>query len=197
MKIIRYLLWIFVLVAVLGLGWVYYNGANSPTQLQKISTKLGAPFSLLDHNGNTITDKDLIGKPFAMFFGFTNCPDVCPTTLQEFSTWYATLGEDGDNLNTYFVTVDPERDTVKFLSEYVSSFDKRITGITGPLDKVEAMLRSYKVYWKKVPLDDGDYTMDHTATIYLFDRTGKFAGTIAYGENEEVALQKLKRLIAR
>ncbi|MHB2166821.1 SCO family protein [Alsobacter sp. R-9] len=137
---------------------------------------VGGPFRLVDQNGTPVTEKVLEGKPSLVFFGFTHCPDVCPTALQEITMIYDALGPKGDGLKSFFVTVDPERDTADILKTYLSSFDSRIVGLTGDRAAVEAMLKSYRVFARKVPLDNGSYTMDHTALIYLMDKKGRFVG---------------------
>jgi len=142
-----------------------------------------------------VTDKDLAGKPYAMFFGFTYCPDVCPTTLWDVSQWLEALGPEADRLNFVYVSVDPERDTPEQMKSYLSAFNPRIIGLTGPRENVDKILAGYRVYAQRVELDSGDYTMDHTATIYLMDAEGRFAGTIAYQEKAENALTKLRKLI--
>jgi protein SCO1/2 len=154
----------------------------------------GAPFALVDQKGAPITEAAFRGQPSAVFFGFTHCPEVCPTTLFEMDGWLKKLGDDGKNLRAYFVSVDPERDTAPILDTYVSNISDRITGITGEPDKVNAMAKAFGIYSRKVDLEGGDYTMDHTASVILLGSDGAFAGTIAYGENPDVALDKLKRL---
>jgi protein SCO1/2 len=154
----------------------------------------GAPFALVDHKGAPITEATFRGQPSAVFFGFTHCPEVCPTTLFELDGWLKKLGDDGKNLRAYFVSVDPERDTAEVMNSYVSNVSDRITGITGEPDKVHAMAKAFGIYWRKVDLEGGDYTMDHTASVILLDGNGAFAGTIAYEENPDAALAKLKRL---
>lgn len=156
----------------------------------------GAAFALTDQKGAPITEAAFRGHPSVVFFGFTHCPEVCPTTLFELAGWLKTMGDSGKNLNAYFVTVDPERDTPEIINSYVSNFSDRITGITGDPDKVHAMAKSFGIYWKKVDTGDGDYTMDHTASVLLLNAKGEFAGTIAYGENADTAIAKLKRLAA-
>ena len=156
----------------------------------------GAPFTLVDQNGAPITEAAFRGQPSAIFFGFTHCPEVCPTTLFELDGWLKKLGDEGKNLRAYFVTVDPERDTAAIMDTYLSNVSDRITGITGEPDKVQAMAKAYGIYWRKVDLEGGDYTMDHTASVILLDGDGAFAGTIAYEENPDAALAKLKRLAA-
>jgi protein SCO1 len=168
----------------------------SPEQVTATATPLGAPFRLVSDEDRPITDADLRGKPTVLYFGFTFCPEVCPTTLAELSGLMKKLGPVADRLNCAFVTVDPERDTPKVMHEYVSAFDPRIRGLTGSTDEIAAVARSYGAYYKKVPLDGGGYTMDHTASVFLLDAKGGFVGTIAYGEDEASALAKLKRLVA-
>ena len=157
-------------------------------------TKMGDPFNLIDHNGNPITDAALNGNPSAVFFGFTHCPEVCPTTLYELATWLDELGEDANNIRSFFITIDPERDTPIVMKSYVENFTDRITGITGEPSDVLKLAKSWHIYWKKIPLDDEDYTMDHSASILLIDSDGQFKGTIAFGENPDVAVEKLRNL---
>ncbi|MEZ5812096.1 MAG: SCO family protein [Rhizobiaceae bacterium] len=155
----------------------------------------GAPFELVDQHGDRITEQALRGHPSVVFFGFTHCPEVCPTTLFELDGWLDTLGDEGAGLKAYFISVDPERDTPEVLNLYVSNVSDRITGITGPPDKIAAMTKAFGIYARRVDTGDGDYTMDHTASVILLDSAGAFFGTIAYGENTNTALAKLKRLI--
>ena len=157
-------------------------------------TKTGAPFHLTDHHGKPISEKALDGQPTAVFFGFTHCPEVCPTSLYELASLLKDLGDEGKNIGAFFFTLDPERDTPLVMKSYVENFTDRITGITGDPDRMAALAKAWHVYWKKVPLDDGDYTMDHTASIFLIDGSGRFKGTIAYGESPDTARAKLRRL---
>jgi len=158
---------------------------------------IGGAFTMVDHTGKPVSDQDFVGKPSVYFFGFTHCPDVCPTSLYDISTLMEDLGPEADKLNVSFVTVDPERDTAQVMSDYISPFDSRIVGLTGTPEQVSDMTKAFRVFSRKVNLEDGGYTMDHTATIYLMDAEGTFAGTIAYGEDTETALGKLRNLIAR
>ena len=174
----------------LAIGWAGYSWlAVAPG-----GKAFGAPFELTDQNGQTITEKALQGHPTAMFFGFTHCPEICPTTLFELDGWLKKLGPEGENIKAYFVTVDPERDSAIVLKTYVSNVSSRIVGVTGSPDKVAAMVKSFGVYARKVPTDDGSYTMDHTASVFLLNSAGDFHGTIAWGENPDNALEKLRRL---
>lgn len=154
----------------------------------------GAPFSLVDQNGQPITETAFRGQPSAVFFGFTSCPEVCPTTLFEMKGWLDKLGDEGKDVRAYFVTVDPERDTVEVMKNYVGNVSERITGITGEPEKVLAMVKSFGIFQRKVPLEGGDYTMDHTASVILLNSAGDFFGTIAYQENPDTALAKMRRL---
>jgi protein SCO1/2 len=197
MKSIRIVLWAAILVMVAVLGWLTFDMTQSKQQAS--SGPFGVPFTLVAQTGQPITEKAFTGKPTALFFGFTHCPEVCPTTLFELNGWLEKVDPDGSKLQAYFITVDPERDTPELLGQYVSNVSKRITGISGPPEKVLEMVKGYRVYYKKVPVDeakpDGDYTMDHTASVFLLDANGQFSGTIAYGENPENAVKKLENLI--
>jgi protein SCO1/2 len=135
---------------------------------------VGGPFNLVDQNGRPVSDQDMKGRPFLVFFGFTHCPDVCPTTLFDVSQTLHALGPDADRVGALFITVDPERDTSAVLKDYMSNFDPHLRGLTGDPAAVNAALKAYQVYAKKVPLEGGDYTMDHTAVVYLMDKDGRF-----------------------
>jgi protein SCO1/2 len=135
---------------------------------------VGGPFHLEDQNGKPVSDQDMKGRPFLVFFGFTHCPDICPTTLFDMSQVLGKLGPDADRTSALFITVDPERDTPAVLRDYLSNFDPHLRGLTGDQDAINAVVKAYRVYAKKVPLEGGDYTMDHTAAVYLMDKTGQF-----------------------
>ncbi len=196
MKNIRIALWGAVLVLLGVMGWLTMELTKSRDQM--VEEVYGVPFQLVAQNGQPITEKAFQGKPTALFFGFTHCPEVCPTTLFELNGWMEKIDPAGDKMQAYFFSVDPERDTPEILNQYVSNVSKRITGITGTPDKIADTLKGYRIYAKKVPVDEkdpnGDYTMDHTASVILLDAKGRFAGTIAYGENPDVAVQKLQNL---
>lgn len=161
---------------------------------QPPAPQIGGAFRLTDQDGRAVTDRDLLGKPTAIFFGFTYCPEVCPTTLAKLTRWLAALGPDADRLNVAFVSIDPDRDTPKQLRLYLSSFDRRIRGLTGSPQAVAAAARAYKVYYRKVPLPGGDYTMDHSAAIYLMDAKGRFVAPINYQMPDAAAFAQLQRL---
>ena len=196
MKTIRIIAWSLVVLLVGAVSFVWLNQGNQGLQ-QLAGAGIGGPFTLSRTDGTVFTEKDIAGKPYAIFFGFTNCPEVCPTTLYEASGWLEQLGSDADKIGIYFVTVDPERDTPELIAEYVSSFDKRIVGLTGTPDQIETIKKEYRVFSQKVDLEGGGYTIDHTASIYLMHGDGSFAGTIAWGEDGEIALKKIRNLISR
>jgi protein SCO1/2 len=135
---------------------------------------VGGPFHLVDQDGKPVSDAEMKGRPFLVFFGFTHCSDVCPTTLFDMSQMLHALGPDAGRIGVLFITVDPERDTSAVLKDYLSSFDPHLRGLTGDPAAVDAALKAYRVYAKKVPLKDGDYTIDHTAVVYLMDKNGRF-----------------------
>ncbi|WP_100959806.1 SCO family protein [Bosea sp. FBZP-16] len=143
---------------------------------QSLASSVGGPFALTTAEGKTLTDKDLRGAPFLVFFGFTHCPDICPTKLFEISEVLRAAGTKGEKLKALFVTVDPERDTAETMKSYLGSFDPRIIGLTGERAAIDAAVKAYRAYARKVPLKDGDYTMDHTALVYLMDKNGGFVG---------------------
>ena len=157
---------------------------------------IGGPFTLVDDNGAPVTENTLAGKPSAMYFGYTFCPEVCPTTLLDLSRWIQKLGPDADKLNYVFVSIDPQRDTPKLMYAYLSSFDKHIRGFTGTPEQIAKIAQEYRVYYKRVPTDDGGYVMDHSAIIYLMGADGKLVSVIAYQEDDAAALAKLNKLLA-
>ena len=157
---------------------------------------IGGPFKLASTTGGELSSADLKGKPYIVFFGFTRCPEVCPTTISDISTWLDALGPDGKEIKAVFISIDPERDTVASMKDYLSSFNDQIVGLTGTPDEIATVAREFRVYYAKHPLKDGDYTMDHSAVIYLMDRQGGLAGTLTYGDSKEDAVAKLRRLLA-
>jgi protein SCO1 len=175
---------------------VYAVSLLGPVHGTAATTQIGGPFTLVDDTGATVTEKNIAGKPYVMYFGYTFCPDVCPTTLLDLSRWIKKLGPDADRLNYVFVTVDPERDTVQSMHAYLSSFDKHIRGYTGTLAEIAQIARKYRVYYKKVPSENGGYTMDHSAVIYLMGPDGQLVTVIPYQENDTSAIAKLKNLAA-
>ncbi|MBB6483855.1 protein SCO1/2 [Rhizobium lusitanum] len=157
--------------------------------------QMGGPFNLIDDRGQPITEQTLKGHPSLIYFGYTHCPDVCPTTLFEMAGWFKTLGPEADRLKAYFFSVNPERDTAEVMHKYTGNFTDRITGITGDPAEMQKAVKAWRIYAKKVPSPGGDYTMDHTASVLLVDTSGNLRGLIAYGEDNGVALQKIRNLL--
>jgi protein SCO1 len=156
---------------------------------------IGGPFQLTDQNGHSFTDADLKGEPFLVFFGFTHCPDACPTTLLELSDVLDKLGGDADKVRVLFITIDPERDNASALKDYLSAFNSRLVGLTGDLSAVATVAKAYHVYFKKVPLDGGDYTMDHTAIVYLMNKDGRFVTPFSLKRSPQDAADDLRRFL--
>ena len=184
----------FGLVAVLVVG---IAAATAALLLQRQSpyrqSRIGGAFTMVDTGGRPVTDADLRGKPSALFFGYTSCPEVCPTTLTSLTNVLGRMGSSADRLNTIFVTVDPEQDTPDRLRDYLSSFDPHIRGLTGSQAQTDAMAEAYHVVHRRVPGRNGDYSIDHTATVFLLDDTGRIAGEINQGEDED----PIQRAIAK
>ena len=179
--------WIAALAAAaVWIGWDAYQGGKPA---------IGGPFALTDQDGRTVTSDSIKGKPTLIFFGFTRCPDVCPTSLFELSQVLGAMGPDADRINAYFVSVDPERDTPQSMKDYLSSFDPHLKGLVGTPEATEKIEKAYRVYAKKVPLKDGDYTMDHTALIYLMDKSGNFVSPFNIKRKPEEAAADLKRYL--
>ena len=155
----------------------------------------GMPFNLVDQRGRVVTDRELLGKPTAMFFGFTYCPEVCPMTLAAMTRWMKALGPDADRLNVVYVTIDPERDTPRQLATYLANFDHRIRGLTGTTAEIAKVAKEYGVYFQKVPLKGGGYTMDHSTAIYLLDAHGGYDSVITYQEPDNQAVSQLRALM--
>ena len=171
---------------------VMVTGRLSAPVAQQVAA-IGGPFKLVDHNGREVTEQDFKGRPFLVFFGFTHCPDVCPTALFEISEILRALGPDAERTRALFITVDPERDTPAVMKDYLSSFDPHLTGLTGDPAAMAAVAKAYRVYYKKVPLDQGGYTMDHTAIVYLMDKQGRFVSPFSLKRTTEAAAADLRK----
>jgi protein SCO1/2 len=169
------------------------SGLLSPSGAPRTAA-IGGPFRLTDQNGRMVTEQDLKGAPFLVFFGFTHCPEVCPTTLFEVSEILRKLGPDADRVRAVFITIDPDRDTSAALKDYLSSFDPRMLGLTGDPAEIAAVAKAYRVYYKKVPLEQ-DYTMDHTTIVYLMDKEGRFVSPFNLKRTTEAAAADLRRYL--
>jgi protein SCO1/2 len=195
---IRIALWaacalpLLALLAVAGLEFAQRTDGVGAYQ----ASGIGGPFKLASSSGGELSSDELKGAPFLVFFGYTHCPDICPETVSDVSTWLDALGPEGKEMKALFISIDPERDSVASLKDYLSSFSDRIIGLTGTPDEIAQVAKEYRVYYAKHPTKDGDYSMDHSAVIYLMDREGKLAGTLTYDEKREAAIAKLKRLLA-
>lgn len=188
---VRIVLWALVAVAALGATWLYiYKPPQRPLGIS------GQSFALNSTQGGTFTEKDLVGTPTLLFFGYTFCPDVCPTTLAETTAWRAQLGLTPEQLRIVFVTVDPERDTLEAVKSYVEGFDPSIIGLVGDQAATDQVKAAFGVFSEKAgDVESEFYLVNHTALTFLIDKTGTFQSTIAYEEAQDTALAKVKRLV--
>ena len=191
-KRIRLILWLFVALALAlaaMLWWRAEQSARAPELASPVT--IGAPFTLTASDGSRFDSEGLKGTPYVLFFGFTHCPDVCPTTLARLAKLRARLGKP---FTIVFVTVDPERDTPAEMARFAAAFATPIVALTGTPAEIAGVTKSFGIYSSKVAAKDGDYTIDHTATVLLFDRAGRFTATIAPDEGDGPAFAKLKRI---
>ncbi|RXZ64185.1 SCO family protein [Pelagerythrobacter rhizovicinus] len=196
LKALRAILWALVLLAA-GAGlYALLNRSEQPPEAAPYGDAVGGPFALTAPDGSTVTERTLAGKPFALFFGFTRCPDVCPTTLARLAQLRERMGEQGDGFEIVFVSVDPESDTPEDIGRYVALFDTPILGLTGTKEQIDAIVGAYHAFYEKVPTEGGGYTVDHTASVFLMDREGKLQSIIDHHESAETSLDKLERLVS-
>jgi protein SCO1 len=174
-------------------GIIIFVSGRIPSPIGPAAAAVGGPFHLEDQNGKPVSDADMKGRPFLVFFGFTHCPDICPTTLFELSQVMRALGPDANRAGALFITVDPARDTPAVMKDYLSNFDPHLRGLTGDQASIDAAIKAYRVYAKKVPLDNGDYTMDHTALVYLMDKDGHFVAPFNVNRTPEAEAADLRR----
>jgi len=197
LRLIRIVAWVAVVIAATLFIGYWRSTPTIPSNEATLTPpfQLGGAFELTAHTGKTVTEQDFLGKPRLLFFGFTHCPDVCPTTLSWLMDLVEQVGPEAD-IPILLVSVDPERDTPAALADYVTSFGPNIVGLTGSTDQIDAVIKSWKAYAKRIPLENGDYTMDHTASVYLVDANGAFRGTVDIHDTSPTAnVAKLKRLI--
>ena len=198
MRQVRILLWVAVAISLLAGGVFLINKpeTGAPTANRIELSGFGGPFNLVGSDGQQFSSAKLNGKPYALFFGFTHCPDVCPTTLARLVKLRQQLESGERPFEIVFVTVDPERDGPSEVGKYAELFDSPIVGLTGSASQIEQVKKQFGIFAQKVEQPGGDYTVNHTSTVLLFDRGGKFDGTIAPEEHDSAALAKLKRISA-
>ena len=161
-----------------------------------LASAIGGPFHLVDQEGKTVTDADLKGKWSLVYFGYTHCPDACPTALNDISIALDELGPKRAEVRPVFITVDPERDTSEVLKSYVTSFDAPILALTGTPEEVAQAAKGYRVYYAKHPEVGGDYSMDHSSVIYVMDPQGRFTASFTHESTPEEIAERLKKLLA-
>ena len=194
LRTLRLVLWAAVAVAAIGLALLTWGNPLRGIELDKLplAARFGGPFELTAQDGSRFSSSRLEGKPYAIFFGFTQCPDICPTTLLDVTNHMKDLGPKADRMNVVFVSVDPERDTPEHMKTYMASFDPRIIALTGTPAEIAAIARSFRIIYEKVPTSSG-YTINHSASVMLLDSAGKFAGTMSFQEPPATQLEKLRR----
>ena len=198
MRRVRNILWVLVALALAAFAFLMLRPApETPTQQRPLAiSSIGGPFTLTGSDGKPFPSTSLAGKPYAIFFGFTHCPDVCPTTLARMVRLRQQLGAGDRPFEILFVTVDPERDGPAEVGKYAELFNSPVTGLTGSPAQIDQVKKQFGIFSQKVPDSSGGYSVDHTATVLLFDRKGEFSGTVAPEEGDKAALAKLKRITA-
>ena len=166
-----------------------------PKATEGVTSSVGGPFTLTDQDGRRVTESTFAGATHLVFFGFTHCPDVCPTTLQQIGDVLAALGPKAKATKALFIAVDPERDTPAALKSYLASFDPRIVGLTGSPEEVAAAVKAYRAYVRKVPTKGDDYTMEHTALVYVMDGRNRFLNALNLQRPPEQAAAELARMM--
>jgi protein SCO1/2 len=161
-----------------------------------LASAIGGPFRLVDQNGKTVTDADLKGKWSLVYFGYTHCPDACPTALNDIAIALDQLGPKREAVRSVFITVDPERDTPEVLKDYVTSFDAAILALSGSPEEIARAAKAYRVYYAKHPEPGGDYSMDHSSVIYVMDPEGRFTSSFTHQSTPEEIAERLKKLLA-
>jgi len=181
----------FVIILVLTFLFAeYLSRKNAPEKLSDIINKV----NLIDHNGQPFKSATLKNKPSLLFFGFTNCPEICPTTLADLSEITKEITLNDDSINIIFVTLDPKRDNKEHLKDYIEYFDGNIIGVTGNKIEIKEFADNWGVFYETIKTTDNNYTLNHTATVFMIDKLGNFRGTISWGENESSIIQKINNL---
>ena len=204
MRNLRIALWALVAIAAVTVGWLTVERLGTAEKRARAVaslTSFGGPFEAVmasagDPTPRPVTWDDWKGRPHAVFFGFTHCPEICPTTLYEAGQWLEALGPDGDDIDVYFVTVDPARDTPAYMADYLRAFDPRIKAVTGTQEQIAELVKAWRVTAEKVPLGDGEYNMNHTTTVFLMGADGELKSAINYNDRTEDAVAKLRRLLS-
>ena len=168
----------------------YLARQNAPKKITDIINSL----NLIDHNGGSVTSQSFKNQPSLTFFGFTHCPEVCPTTITTLDKILQDLNNKIIQTNIVFITLDPERDTQNHLKEYINYFSKNIIAITGSIKDIKKLSKNWGVFYEKISTDKDEYTLNHTATVFMVDKNGNYRGTIAWGENEQSIIQKIIKL---
>ncbi len=189
-----------LIAAVTGLYVAQRATKESPPDIVATAVKIGGPFELVTHTGRTVTDADFRGKYLLVFFGYTFCPDVCPTTLRDVADTLDALGPLANAVQPLFITVDPARDTPQVLAEYVTAFDPRLIGLTGTRDQIARVTQVYRVYYAKATentgTDPNSYLMDHSAFTYLMGPDGAYVTLFPYGTGPEKMAETIRKIIA-
>ena len=197
MRTVRIVLWALVAIAAATFAYLMLRPAPQQPQNKAISLSgMGGPFTLTGSDGKPFSSSALSGKPHAIFFGFTHCPDVCPVTLARLVKLRNDLGAGDTSFQILFVTVDPERDGPSDVGKYAELFNSPVIGLTGSPAQIKQVKKQFGIFSRKVPDESGGYSVDHTSTVLLFDGNGRFTGTIAPEESDKAALAKLKRITA-
>lgn len=198
MRTFRIVLWTLVVVAAIGATGLYVYSLDQQNRGEPslLGGPRGGQFALVDQRGAPVDRALFVGKPSLLFFGYTHCPDVCPTTMGEMQGWFAALGDEAKTLQGVFVTVDPARDTPEILGNYVSFVSDRILALSGPQTEIDKVVKDWGAVAEKVATEDGGYLMNHSASVFMVDSKGQFFGTIAYEEPTDTALAKIRRLLA-
>ena len=194
---LRLALWVIVGVVALGVVILIWRQSESQQQVESSPmAAIGGPFTLTGVDGQPFPSTRLNGKPAAVFFGFTHCPDVCPTTIARMAKLRKDLGKGDEAFAIVFVSVDPERDTPAELKNYLGLFETPVIGLTGSSAQIEQVKKQFGIFSRKVEQPGGGYSVDHTASVILLDRDGQFVATLAPEEGNQVAIDKLKRITA-
>lgn len=198
-RIIVYV-WLLVLAVALGLAWRTYKGPDAGTPGAGIGVTIGGPFAMVDHTGRAVTEADFRGRYTLVFFGYTYCSDVCPTTLSDMADALEALGAEGVKVQPIFVTIDPQRDTPEQLAMYVRHFHPRLVGLTGSAEQVATMAKAYRVYYARArsqgdQAEPDDYIMDHTAIAYLMGPDGAFRAQFGHGVGAETMARRIREFL--